>query len=239
MKRLALTVMAMTAVVAGAIAPALADEAPTRFRKGDSWCERHAKTMVEVEVAEEVGLVVGAGSYLDRPVTSAYGCYDLEVGNERRGELVSAWMDAEQGDAGVTCVKQSSPKSCKRTPVDLPFQGTTPLGHQGEAWWLHVVGLELEYGLDGGVASVGAGGKPCVAAADACVEVRDRRASAGHDIRYRARGYECAASDGSCARTDEGDGARLAEQGGPLLAVDGTTVDTPGVCVELAVDPRC
>lgn len=242
MKRLALTMMAMmamTAVVAGLVAPVLADEAPTRFRPGDSWCERHAKTMVEAEVTEEIGVVVGAGSYLDRPVTSAYGCYDVEVGDQRRGELVSAWVDGEEGDTGVTCVKQSSPKSCKRTAVDLPVQGTTPLGHQGEPWWLHVLGLELGYGLDGGAVSIGAGGRPCVASTDECVTLRERRASAEPDIRYRARGYECAASDGSCARTDEGDGAGLAEQGGPLLAVDGTTVDAPDVCVELAVDPRC
>lgn len=239
MKRLALMGTAVMVAMAAAIVPAVADELPNRFRKGDSWCERHAKTMVDVEVAEEVGVVVGAGSYLDRPVTSAYGCYDIKAGGERRGELVSAWMDAEEGDAGVTCVKQSSAKSCKRTPVDLPFQGTTPLGHPGEPWWLHVLGLELEYGLDSGVVSVGVGGRPCAAATEACVELRDRKASAGPDIRYRAGGYECAASDGSCARTEGGDGARLAEQGGPLVAVDGTTVDTPGVCVELAVDPRC
>lgn len=239
MKRLAIAVMAMTAVVAGAVAPALADEKPNRFRKGDSWCERHAQTMVEVDVAGEIGLVVGAGSYLDRPVTSAYGCYDLQAGRERRGELFSGWFDPEDGDAGATCVKQSSPKSCKPTTVDVPFQGTTPLGHSGEPWWLHVLGLELHYGHDGGELRLGASGKPCVATTGACVEVQERKASAGPDIRYRARGYECAASDGSCARTDEGDGARVAEQGGPLAAVDGTTVDAPHLCVELAVDPRC
>src|SRR5688500_1523545 len=110
MKRLALTVMGTTAVVAASMLPAFADPTPTRFRSGDSWCGRHAQDMVEADAAGQAGVVVGAGTYLDRPVTSAYGCYDVQAGGQRRGDLVSAWLDAETGETGVTCVKQSSPK---------------------------------------------------------------------------------------------------------------------------------
>lgn len=239
MKRLALAAMVATAVVATAMLPALADPTPNRFRKGDSWCERHAQNMFELEVAGHAAVVVGGGTYLDRPVHSAYGCYDLQVGGQRRGDLVSAWLDGENGEAGVTCVKQSSPKSCQRTPVPLPFEASSPLAHPGEPWWLQVLGLEVQYGFADGVVSAGAGGTPCVPGADACVTVRDRRASAAPDIRYRARGYECAASNGSCTRTEAGDEAAVSEGGGPLLDFEEATVDTPGLCVELAVDPRC
>lgn len=239
MKRLALTGMAITVVVAAGVLPAAADDVPKRFRKGDSWCERHAQNTVDVDLAEQYGLVVGGGMYLDRPVTGAYGCYDVKAGNQRRGELVSTWVDWENGDGGVTCVKQSSPKSCKRTSVPLPFEATTPLGHPNEPWWVHILGVGFRYGYAGGVVGLGATGGACVPESGTCVGLGNQTAEVGPDIRYRARNYECAVTGGTCTRTDAEDGAAIGEGDAPLVDIGHATVDEPRLCVALDADPRC
>lgn len=237
----------MAMVVAGLAAPAFAGGLEPPRGATPSWCERHADAWGGTGVRRDLGFFFGLGTNTDREVLSAYACYDarLPTGG-RRSELISAWWDPENGSAGASCVRQAPGAllSCKRTALSLPAEGTTPLTHDGEPWWLHLLAVDFAYGVaPQGIEVTWQAWEQCLF--ESCVRSDGHRAVVRPDAKFRAAGQECRVQgESSCARSGTGTTVAYGEGGAPSASVDdGVVVTAPALCVDVEassdVDLRC
>lgn len=232
-------------VAAGLAAPALAGGLEPPRGATPTWCERHADAWAGIGVNRDLAVFVGAGTNLDREVLSGYACYDASFLGGRRSELLNAWWDPENGTAGASCIRQAPGDivSCKRTAVSAPLEGTTPVTHDDDPWWLHLLAVDFAYGVaPEGIEVAGQAREQCVA--DSCVGADGRRVAVRPDARFRAAGQECRVQgESSCARSGTGTTVAYGEGGAPSASVDGVALTVPALCVDVEVerdvDVRC
>lgn len=238
--------MALALTAAGMAAPAMAGGLEPPHGATPSWCERHADAWAGTGFGRDLGVFVGAGTNLDREVLSGYACYDVSLVGQRRGELLNAWWDPENGNAGASCIRQARADlvSCKRTAVSTPLEGTTPVTHDpDDPWWLHLLAAELDYDVaPTGIEAAGRVQEQCVAGS--CIASDRHRAAVRPDGRFRVGGRECRIQgEPSCTRNQAGTGVAYGEGGAPSASLGGLDVTVPALCadadVERDVDVRC
>lgn len=167
MRRLAaVTVGAVLVIGIGPATAGLGDDRPD-----ESWCDHHAAAAGFV-AGSYFEVVVGAGTTRDRPVYSGFACADGHVGRRQFDALVTAWLDTEDGNAGVACPHQAAPDAvtCKQRTVPLPGRSANRADAAQNRWTVDVLGAGIAYDVGDGVSVEGR--TPATCLREACVADR-------------------------------------------------------------------
>ena len=220
-----LAVATVGAIVVMGIGPATAGIGADD--RNDSWCDERADVSTRVMAPGHVEFVLGAGTTTDRPVQSAFACVDAGVADRWEADgLVTAWLDAEYGRAGWSCVRQPVPSAvtCKRTSVPLPGRATGRADSPQNEWWIGALGVGVSYDVASPTTRAGTR-TPAACVRNVCRDEGEYRAWArtGDAEEPQPPDPTCTEAE-ACAASQE---RRSDPDDGPTAGVQDTSVTAP------------